>query len=166
MIWPVSDPLCRVTPNIGAVIEVEPRPRIVPNADQATATIRNMGCVRIGKEELADLESLGLYVRSVGTLQISQGKLLINGQKLNTAIQVMTEALSRLGEKAQKTKNDFVSMARLSDSLARLYAQQTEMQRLLVEIETLSPMEYLPEVRVQAFEPGKPVQLPEHMQVH
>lgn len=140
-----------------SIVEVGPMAESAPDSSGATAMIQKMGCVRIGKEELANLESLGLYVRSVGTFQIARGKLLINGQRLSTAIQALTEALLRLAEKAQKTKNDYASMARLSDSLARLYAQQTEMQRLLIELEKISPREEPPRALTPCFEPGKPV---------
>jgi hypothetical protein len=132
---------------------------IVPTAETATDAMVRMGYVRIGQHELEDLAAIGVYVRSAGVARICRGKVMVNQQRLNTAMQALTAAIVELGDKPNKTRSDIAAMGQLTHALARLCQELTDSQRLMLEIERVSPGEDVPEVRVQAFEPGKPVRL-------
>lgn len=132
----------------------------LPTSEGATNAMVRMGYVRIGQHELEDLAAIGVYVRNVGVARICRGKVMVSQQRLNTAIQTLTAAIVELGEKPNKTRSDITSMGQLTLALARLSQELTESQRLLVELERMSPGEDVPEIHVQAFECGKPVRLP------
>jgi hypothetical protein len=94
-----------------------------------------VGHVLIGEKELRDLASLGLYVRDLGAVDLARGTLVVQQQWLKTAVQSTGDAITELGKKTKKTRNDYAAMAQLSHSLARLGAQLTKSQQLLLEIE-------------------------------
>jgi hypothetical protein len=89
---------------------------------------------------------------------------MVNQQRLTTAMQTLTAAIVELGDKPNKTRSDITSIGQLTHALARLSQELTDSQRLMVELERVSPGEDVPEVRVQAFERGKPVRLPEPLE--
>jgi hypothetical protein len=118
-----------------------------------------MGYVRIGQHELEDLAAIGLYARNAGVARICRGKVMVNQQRLNTAMQTLTAAIVELGDKPNKTRSDIAAIGQLAHALARLSQELTDSQRLMLELERVSPREDVPEPRVKAFECGKPVQL-------
>jgi hypothetical protein len=136
----------------------------LPTSEGATNAMVRMGYVRIGQHELEDLAAIGVYVRNAGVARICRGKVMVNQQRLNTAMQTLTEAIVELGDKPNKTRSDITSIGQLTHALARLSQELTDSQRLLVELEKMFPSEDLPEVRVQAFESGKPVRLAEPLE--
>jgi len=75
-------------------------------------------------------------------------------------MQTLTAAIVELGDKPNKTRSDITSIGQLTHALARLSQELTDSQRLLVELEKMFPSEDVPEVRVRAFECGKPIRLP------
>jgi hypothetical protein len=132
----------------------------LPNSEGATNAMVRMGYVRIGQHELEDLAAIGVYVRNAGVARICRGKVMVNQQRLNTAMQTLTAAIVELGDKPNKTRSDIAAIGQLTQALARLSQELTDSQRLMLELERVSPGEDVPEVRVQSFECGKPVRLP------
>lgn len=143
-------------------VMVSPTDRVV-SEKEAVEGMRRLGLEKVRESTVRDLEALGIHMKTVGTLKIQRGWIMVDQNRLHIAMCQIANLLTKIAteEDPKKNKKQVEHIGKLAASLSELSRRSTDAGRLAVEIEGLvspggSPSEE-PESEQQGFVVGQPV---------
>lgn len=106
-------------------------------SQEAVEVLKSFGLTRITKDQLSGLARVGIYLKSEGVLREQRGGALLNQSRLDETMQVLHELI--MDAHTSKRRNKLAEVIRLSEKLGYLSTKFTESQRLMIEMEGLTP---------------------------
>lgn len=140
--------------------------------EEAEKALLECGLVRVPKKQLDNLNKLGIWLKGAGVLRNQRGEALFNQRRLDDVMQILYEHIVDIN--GSKRKDKMKSILLLSEKLGYLSSKMTESQKLVVEMEGLTPgsarnAAYQDEAVNKSFIPGsnvKPMIVGKEIHIH
>lgn len=116
-------------------IEIEAHADPLITDDQALAAFRENGLVDVQPGTVKNLANLGIYTKSVGSLKIQRGRVLVSQHRLDKVMNALVNEFDRINSSDSKAKKT-EKLLGLAKAIGQLTARQTECQELAIDIES------------------------------
>lgn len=126
---------------------------------EALKALEEHGLVNLPPGHLTSLRAIGAYIHGTGTLKTQRGGVMVNQQRLDSAMRIIHAEIVAIGaSKGQKGRLN--SLTRLCTTLGYLSTKLTDSQHLMMELEggraAIDPNTSA-EATVRSFMPGQTV---------